>query len=178
MTMKKLLENKRIRLRATEPEDLELLYSWENDTEMWKNGVAVAPFSRFTLRQYLIESTQDIYTDRQLRLMIESKESGETIGTIDLYDFDPFHRRSGVGILVDKRFRKQGYGMQALQLLEAYSFDFLHLHQLYAFIPAGNNISIALFTKSGYIMAGRLKEWLSVGDSFEEVQVMQRVNSE
>lgn len=126
----------------------------------------------------MIESTQDIYTDRQLRLMIESKESGETIGTIDLYDFDPFHRRSGVGILVDKRFRKQGYGMQALQLLEAYSFDFLHLHQLYAFIPAGNNISIALFTKSGYIMAGRLKEWLSVGDSFEEVQVMQRVNSE
>lgn len=42
--MKKLLENKRIRLRATEPEDLELLYSWENDTEMWKNGVSVAPF--------------------------------------------------------------------------------------------------------------------------------------
>lgn len=174
--MKKLLENKRIRLRATEPEDLELLYSWENDTEMWKNGVSVAPFSRFTLRQYLIDSTQDIYTDRQLRLMIESKESGETIGTIDLYDFDPFHRRAGVGILVDKRFRKEGYGLQALQLLEAYSFDFLHLHQLYAFIPAGNHISIALFTKAGYIMAGRLKEWLSVGDSFEEVQVMQRVN--
>src|SRR5690606_25760863 len=124
--MKKLLENEMIRLRATEPEYLEVLYSWENDTEMWKNGVSIAPFSRFTIRQYLIDSKQDIYTDRQLRLMVELKERGEAIGTVDLYDFDPLHRRAGVGILIDKRFREQGYGLQALKLLEAYTFDFLN----------------------------------------------------
>jgi diamine N-acetyltransferase len=176
--MKKLLENKLIRLRATEPEDLEVLYSWENDTAMWKNGVSIAPFSRFTIRQYLIDSKQDIYTDRQLRLMVELKESGETIGTIDLYDFDPFHRRAGVGILIDKRFRKQGYGLQTLKLLEDYAFDFLNLHQLYAFIPESNTSSIYLFTKAGYIKAARLKEWLSTGDSSEDVQVMQKIRPE
>jgi diamine N-acetyltransferase len=175
--MKKLLENKLIRLRATEPEDLEVLYSWENDTEMWKNGINVAPFSRFTIRQYLIDSKQDIYTDRQLRLMVELKERGEAIGTVDLYDFDPLHRRAGVGILIDKRFREQGYGLQALKLLEAYTFDFLNLHQLYAFIPASNTISIQLFTKAGFIKAGSLKEWLSAGDSFDDVQVMQSVRT-
>lgn len=173
--MKKLLENEMIRLRGTEPEDLEVLYSWENDTEMWKNGVSIAPFSRFTIRQYLIDSKQDLFIDRQLRLMIELKESGETIGTIDLYDFDPFHRRAGVGILIDKRFRKQGYGLQTLMLLEAYVFGFLNLHQLYAFIPASNILSIQLFTKAGYMPAGRLTEWLSSGDSFEDVQVMQNI---
>ncbi|MBK5196167.1 MAG: GNAT family N-acetyltransferase [Proteiniphilum sp.] len=176
--MKKLLENKMIRLRATEPEDLEVLYSWENDTEMWKNGVSIAPFSRFTIRQYLIDSKKDLFIDRQLRLMIEVKETGETIGTIDLYDFDPFHRRAGVGILIDKRFRKKGYGLQSLMLLEAYAFGFLNLKQLYAFIPANNPVSIQLFTKAGYIPAGTLKEWLSSGDSFDDVQVMQKIGPE
>lgn len=176
--MKKLLENKMIRLRATEPEDLELLYRWENDTEMWKNGIAVAPFSRFSIRQYLIDTKQDLYTDRQLRLMIALQESGETIGTIDLYDFDPFHRRAGVGILIDKQFRERGYGLQTLELLEAYAFGFLHLYQLYAFIPATNIVSIQLFTSARYISAGLLKEWLSLGDRFEDVQVMQKIRPE
>lgn len=176
--MKKLLENKIIRLRATEPEDLEVLYSWENDTEMWKNGVSVAPFSRFTIRQYLIDSKQDIYSDRQLRLMVELKESGEAIGTIDLYDFDPFHRRAGVGILIDKRCRKKGYGLQSLMLLETYAFRFLNFKQLYAFIPVNNPVSFQLFTKAGYIPAGTLKEWLSAGDSFDDVQVMQKIRPE
>lgn len=173
--MKKLLENKMIRLRATEPEDLEVLYVWENDTELWKNGVSIAPFSRFTIRQYLLDSKQDIYTDKQLRLMVELIESGEAIGTIDLYDFDPFHQRAGVGILIDKRFRNQGYGLQTLMLLDAYAFNFLHLHQLFAFIPANNIWSIQLFTKAGYIPSSSLKEWLFAGDNFEDVQVMQKI---
>ena len=36
--MSKLLENKTIQLRAIEPEDLEVLYKWENDTDVWKYG--------------------------------------------------------------------------------------------------------------------------------------------
>ena len=30
------LENKKIKLRALEPEDLDFLYKWENDTKFWK----------------------------------------------------------------------------------------------------------------------------------------------
>ena len=33
-----LLSNDRVRLRALEPEDLELLYRWENDPELWEVG--------------------------------------------------------------------------------------------------------------------------------------------
>ncbi len=67
------------------------------------------PFSRFTLKQYLIDSRHDIYVDKQLRLIVELKESAEPAGAVDLYDFDPFNRRAGVGILIDKKFRKQGW---------------------------------------------------------------------
>ena len=33
-----LLQNKTVCLRAPEPEDLELLYSWENNPEWWEIG--------------------------------------------------------------------------------------------------------------------------------------------
>ena len=171
----KLLENSEIRLRAPEPEDLDVLYQWENDTALWPLGISIAPFSRYTLRQYLANSTQDIYTDKQLRLMIEHLQTGETIGTVDLYDFDPFHGRAAVGILIDPRFRTQGYGLQALTLLESYVFGFLNLHQLYALVPEKNSASIRLFQKAGYTQAGRLTDWLSDGDGFEEVRLLQKL---
>jgi len=38
-------------LRALEPEDLELLYEWENDMANWLISNTLAPFSRFTLKR-------------------------------------------------------------------------------------------------------------------------------
>jgi Acetyltransferases, including N-acetylases of ribosomal proteins len=173
--MKKLLENNILRLRAPEPEDLDILYAWENDTELWEYGASIAPFSRFTIKQYLIDSKQDIYVNKQLRLMAELKETGKAVGTVDIYDFDPFHRRAGVGILIDKKFRNRGYALQVLTLLEEYAFDFMKLKQLYACIPDKNLGSIEVFTKAGYVQAGTLKEWLLSGDSFENVRIVQKI---
>ena len=175
--MKKMLENNIIRLRAPEPEDLDHLYRWENDTSLWEYGASVTPYSRFALKQYLIDSKQDLYTDKQLRLMIIIKETDEVVGTVDLYDFDPFHKRSGVGILIDKKFREQGYGLQTLQILEEYSFTFLKLKQLFAVIPENNSGSVKLFRKAGYTDAGKLMEWLSTGNKYENALIMQRINN-
>jgi diamine N-acetyltransferase len=108
--------------------------------------------------------------------MIVIKESNEVAGTIDLYDFDPFHKRAGVGILIDEKFREQGYGLQALHILEEYSFNFLKIKQLYAIIPENNRSSIRLFSKAGYSEAGILKEWLSSGSIYENALIMQRIN--
>lgn len=175
--MSKLLENEYIRLRAIEPEDIDVLYAWENDTELWELGASIAPFSRYVIKEYLISSQQDIYQNKQLRLMIQLKENQKTIGTIDLYNFDPFHKRAGVGILIDKNYREQGYGLQTLMLLREYAFDFLKLQQLYAFISVKNKHSIKLFEKAGYISAGTLKKWLSNKNGFENVSVLQLLNS-
>jgi diamine N-acetyltransferase len=175
--MNGLLENSTLRLRAPEPEDMDLLYVWENDTSIWENGASIVPFSRYSIKQYLIEHTHDIYVDRQLRLMITIGETGESVGTIDLYDFDPFHRRAGVGILIDHNHRRKGYGLQALALLEGYAFRFLNLKQLHAIIPEKNSGSIQLFVKAGYRQTGLLEEWLRAGDSFCHALMMQKSNS-
>ena len=174
--MNKLLENNHIHLRAPEPEDLDTLFRWENDTSLWEYGSSVAPYSRFALKQYLIDTKHDIYSERQLRLMVESNKSREVVGAVDLYDFDPFHRRAGVGILIDNKYRKQGYGLMTLELLEEYAFKFLKLKQLYALIPETNIGSVELFAKAQYTDAGKLQEWLWKEDNFENALLVQKIN--
>lgn len=173
---RKLLENNILHLRAPEPEDLDSLYRWENDTTIWENGASIVPFSRYAIKQYLIDYKHDIYVDKQLRLMVALRETGDCIGTIDLYDFDPFHRRAGVGIFIDRVYRRRGYALQAISLLESYSFDFLNLRQLYAVIPEKNGNSVRLFSKAGYRQTGILEEWLSAGDTYCDALVLQKMN--
>lgn len=174
--MTKLLENNHIRLRAIEPEDLEQLYYWENDTELWELGTSIAPFSRFIIKEYLINSKQDIFQNKQLRLMVELIEDNTAIGTVDLYDFEPFHKRAGVGILIDKNHRNQGYGIQALNLLQEYAFTFIKLKQLYALISEKNVNSLKLFINAGYTQSATLKDWLSGTNSFENAHILQLIN--
>ena len=54
------------RLRAPEPEDLEVLYTMENDTTLWFVSYNVAPYSRYQLKKYISESVHDIYSDHQI----------------------------------------------------------------------------------------------------------------
>ena len=63
-----------VKLRAMEPEDLDLLYSIENDMVLWNVGTTNVPYSRYVLHDYIANSSCDIYADRQLRLIIENSD--------------------------------------------------------------------------------------------------------
>ena len=45
--------SERVRLRAMEPEDLEVMYAMENDSQTWDVTNFTVPYSRFVLRQYI-----------------------------------------------------------------------------------------------------------------------------
>lgn len=171
-----LLENKHIRLRALEPEDLSVLYRWENNSDLWSVGSTLAPYSQYVLREYIVESRRDIYEIKQLRLIIEKCEAKEAIGIIDLFDFDPHNQRAGVGILLDPDYQGNGWATDALNLLVEYAFSFLKLHQLYVHIPSNNEPSKALFARCGFQTTALLTDWLVAPEGFKDVCVMQRLN--
>lgn len=172
------LKTETLRLRALEPEDLDTLYRWENDTTLWSCGSTLVPYSRHSLREYLNHVSDDIYQSRQLRLMIESVPEGLTLGTIDLYDFDPFHNRAAVGILVDRQYQGRHIAQQSLNLLICYAFDFLRLSQLYAYVPELNEISYKLFSTNRFVECGRLEKWLKYGKDYQAVYIMQCINTD
>lgn len=172
-----LLENHKIKLRAPEPEDLENFYKWENDTSLWSLGSTLTPYSRYDLKQYIL-SSKDIYESKQLRFVIEKMPQKETVGMIDLYDFDPHNRRAAVGIVVDRVYQRNGIAMEALSLLCKYAFSFLKLHQLYAYIPVKNEPSKRLFVRCGFEYKGILSDWLQAidGDGYEDVQIVSLIS--
>ena len=171
-----LLQNKTVCLRAPEPEDLELLYSWENNPEWWEIGNTLAPYSRYLLKEYIAESHRGIFDLKQLRLMIDLCSTGATVGMLDLYDFDPHHRRAGVGILVDPLYQKNGLATEALELLAEYAFSYLKLHQLFVHIPIGNEPSKALFARCGFTVTGILTDWITTKNGYSDVLTMQKIN--
>ena len=168
------LKDDMIRLRAPEPEDLELMYAMENDTAMWSVGNATLPYSRYTLRAYLEQSRQDLVSERQARFVIEL-EGGVCAGMIDLADYDPINSRAEVCIGLLGKFRGMGIASRALQLLCEYTAGRVHLYQLYAFVPVWNQESVRLFENAGFCCTATLKEWIREKDGYSDVAIMQKV---
>ncbi len=169
-----ILQNDTVRLRAIEMQDIGLIYAWENDTEIWQVSNTITPFSRYVIKRYIENAHLDIYQAKQLRLMIDDRKAKKTIGTIDIFDFDPFHNRAGVGMLIaEKEYRRKGYASQSLELLINYAFKVLNLHQLYCNIPDNNKASLSLFQKHGFEIIGLKKEWLKTSAGYINEYMLQ-----
>lgn len=161
-----------INLRAIEPEDLDTLYGIENDESLWNVGATSVPYSRYTLYDYIANSKNDIYTDRQVRLMIEDGNRS-VAGIVDIINFDPRNMRAEVGIVIKRDYRNKGFAGATLRKIKDYSLTILHLHQLYAYIDKNNIRSIRLFEKCGFIKSSELKDWLFDGKEYHNALLMQ-----
>ncbi|WP_392346154.1 GNAT family N-acetyltransferase [uncultured Polaribacter sp.] len=169
------LKGENSNLRALEPEDLEFLYTIENNESFWEISHTQTPFSKYLLKQYLENAHLDIFEAKQLRLLIEEKSTKRQIGLIDLFDFNPQHKRAGIGILIHPNFQKNGFAFEALSILIDYAFKYLNLHQLYANITATNSKSISLFTKHKFKKVGIKKDWILSEGKFKDEILFQLI---
>lgn len=172
------LKGNLIVLRALEPSDAEILYKWENDMSLWPISSTQIPFSKFILHEFVSAAHQDIYTNKQLRLMVIHNLTNQPIGIIDLFDFDSQHARCGIGIYIDEENRKNGFAYESIALIKKYCFFTLYLKQMYVHVNQTNSESLALFEKSGFEKCGLKKCWNKIGiKTFEDVWFLQCINN-
>jgi len=170
------LETKNIKLREVEPEDLEILYKWENDEKLWIYSNTLSPYSKFQIKSYIQNTLLDIYQTKQQRFMIDIKQTKQTIGTIDIFDIDFTNKRAGVGILIyEKKYRQKGYATEALQIVIKYTKKILNLKQLYCDILTDNNSSIKLFESQGFIISGEKKQWILNNGKWKNQYFLQKI---
>lgn len=169
------LQNDNLRLRALEPADIDILMKWENDTSLWEYGDTITPYSRYQLANFLKNYDGDIFSSKQLRLIIEEQTTHTIVGTIDLFDFDFFNSRVAVGILIEKEYRQRGYAAQALSITVEYVEQFLGIHQCYAIIPEYNTASVSLFTSCGFKSSGKLCHWFHRNDTWHDALLLQHI---
>lgn len=170
-----MLKGNKISLRPMEPVDIDLLYQWENAQENWHISGTHAPFSKHILEQF-VNSENDIFVNKQMRLMIVENVDNRVIGTIDLFEFDPLNMRVGVGILIaDSADRSKGFAKEALQLLTEYAFNVINVHQLFCHVQESNEASLGLFKGVGFKITGTKKDWSIHNGKWENQHFLQYI---
>lgn len=170
------LKTDTVYLRAPESSDLSFLYELENDVSIWPVSYTITPLSKAVLKQYLDNAALDIYTTKQLRLIICTTNQVQA-GVADLFDFDPLHQRAGLGIVIAQAYRRQYLASQALALLLEYCRHYLLLHQVYCSIATDNEASLKLFKAAGFSIIGERKDWVKTTAGWKNILELQKILS-
>jgi diamine N-acetyltransferase len=170
------LKGNQIYLRALEHKDLDFLFELENNTDVWEVSGTITPYSKNVLQLYLDNAHRDLFDVKQLRLVICDLNE-KAVGLIDVFDFEPNHKRAGVGIIIlNKEQRNKGFGGEAVLILCNYLFKVLGLRQIYANILEENVASLHLFKKLGFVEIGVKEDWIRVKNTFKNEILLQKIN--
>lgn len=162
-----------IKLRVLEPRDALTLFLWDNDSELREAQEAATTPTLIELQAFCEEGPRALEIHGQQRWMIDF--NGESIGTLELFDFHSNHQRAGIGIVIARKdFRQRGLGTRVLLEAEELAKDF-SIQQLWAIISEDNGASQRAFEKAGYEKAGRLKKWFNIRNYFFDGILVQKI---
>lgn len=140
--------------------DQEFLYRWENDPDTWCSTGGLNPLSSEFIKQYILLSTTSVLQEAGMNLMIEAIDLEQTVGYLQLSDYNPVSRRVSIGIYIAPEYRRKGYASLAIGLVHTYLQQRLNCRMVYASVLSNNTPSLALFEALGYRHVGTLGDWL------------------
>lgn len=149
----------RIFLREYSRDDLKFMRQWCNDPEIVDNlsDVFLFPHTENGTEQYL-NSILEGKTE-QKGFVIADKVTKEYIGQIDLFKIDWKNRSTELGIVIGiKKYLGNGYGTEAIKLLQNFVFNKLNLNRLQLEVHDFNERAYKCYIKCGFTEEGRLRE--------------------
>jgi UDP-2,4-diacetamido-2,4,6-trideoxy-beta-L-altropyranose hydrolase len=137
----------RVRLRPVTQGDCQLLWEWSNDSTVRAYSFESEPITFAEHRRWLGRKI----ADPQCRFFIALNEYSVAIGQVR-YDLE--EDRAIVSVSVDERLRGQNYGKEIIRASGEAVFAETDVSLISAFIKPENEVSIRVFGKCGYRMAG------------------------
>lgn len=146
----------RIRLRGPEQADLPLFVAWLNDPEVRHNLAAYWPMSMAREERWFADLSSRPVHEQPLVIEIQDGDAWTPIGNCGFHQIDWVHRSAELGIMIGvKSHWNQGYGTEAMQLLQQIGFETLNLHRLYLRAYERNQAGIRAYEKAGFQLEGR-----------------------
>jgi RimJ/RimL family protein N-acetyltransferase len=147
-----MLKGEKINIRPLEPEDLELVKSWNNDPEF------KGPFEPIECNS--LEDLKGWYhSEHESKWYLVEKKDGEPVGQImnkikaDYYT---------IGYIIHHKHREKGYGTEAVKLMVDFLFLSTPTERIEAQASPGNIASIKLLEKAGFKHEGTIRKALFV----------------
>lgn len=148
--------NKRVYLRALEPEDYKTSIKWRKDDEIW--GMLGGPkyFVSEAFEKNWVEKT--IFDSKDIKLAICLKENDQYIGNVYMTDINMINRSCHSHILIGEHdFWGKGYAKEALMLAIDYMFNERNIYRIQANVLESNVASLKMHEKCGYKVDGILR---------------------
>lgn len=140
--------------------------SWLRDPEVTRflDRVRYEPQSRQTAIAFVESFDGPV---EKYMWAIVPRDSSHAIGTCTLYNIDKHNGSAELGILIgEKGYWGTGASLEALWLLARFVFDRLGLRRLTAGSSVKNVGMNSTFIKTGFVVEGRLRESMSLGDTY------------
>jgi ribosomal-protein-alanine N-acetyltransferase len=154
------LATDRLRLRALLPADAAAILAIFADPEVTRYH-SVPTLTTLAEAQALLELGPRRFAARDaIRWAIDLVEGGEMIGTAGLLRFDFAHRHAEVGYEIGRRWWGHGFAPEAVAAVLRYGFSVMGLHRIEAGILPGNDASVRVVQKLGFVEEGVRRGYL------------------
>lgn len=164
------LTTERLALRWVDASDAAALFAIFSDrdvTRFWSSG----PWTSIDQAHATISDILGQYEDgSKLRFAIVLKETGEMIGSMNLYDFHHGSRRCDIGYALAKPHWGKRYLTEAMAATLDYAFRDLNLNRIEADIDPRNEASARLLENMAFMKEGYMRErWIVNGEVCDTV---------
>lgn len=157
-------------LRPLELRDSDALFRWINDRETVVFNAPFAPVARADHDRWF----QAVRSDPRVRIfVIVEQATGALIGSCQLLDISPQHRRAELQIRIgEPAYRSRGLGTQAVRLLVQHGFGELGLHRIALTVRADNERAIRSYRRCGFEVEGVLRDAAFIEGRFVDLLAM------
>jgi RimJ/RimL family protein N-acetyltransferase len=153
-----VLEGERIILRKLRPSDAESIWLNARDKEISRYMTNLPyPYKLKDAKQFIGRSIGRSKAGKKLNLGLALKESGQVVGVFSL-TLQKNLLIAETGYWIGKKYWRQGFGSEALQLILKFGFKNLKLKKIFAKVLKGNPSSAVLLEKNGFKFEGCLRK--------------------
>ncbi|MCW5873093.1 MAG: GNAT family N-acetyltransferase [Anaerolineales bacterium] len=168
-----MIYGERIRLRGVEHTDLPAFVAWLNDPDVRRNLAAYWPMSLAREERWFSELANRPVHEQPLVIEARDGDGWLHIGNCGFHNIDWVHRNAELGIMIGVKDKwNQGYGTEAIQLLQRVGFETLNLHRLYLRVYERNGAGIRAYEKAGFVHEGRQRQAQYDEGNYSDVLLM------
>jgi ribosomal-protein-alanine N-acetyltransferase len=170
----------KVRLRALELEDLDVVMENWNNLEMRRFLATTWPMSKNAERKWLERvTTMDPWRDGGMVLAIEDKKTQEFLGTASFFDISKQSQRAEFGIAIHnpENFGK-GYGTDTVRVMLWVGFHILGLNSVFLITLDENDRAQRAYKKAGFKPVGRYRQAAYMMGKFHDFIIMDSIRED
>lgn len=168
-----MLNGSRVVLRAPLSTDIDFLIALRSDLRLQMQLLALphANTSR-SVQEWIDRRISDRYT---AFFMIADAATDGPVGFIELREMDLLNGIGQLGICVAPEGQRNGYGSEALEILERYVSDVFRIRKVVLRVLVSNVGAIRMYVTAGYRVVGVHEGHVYQEGRYHDVQIMEKL---